>query len=426
MSAIDKNRAYAFQVFILNCILFILFLGYTLFSVFPNIKEIENQKSSLQSVASELSSIQKKWISYSDFESLRSSIPEENSYLVNLSKNITSSFYEKTIMNTKEKDFDTHYISLVSIVEEQKNTDSNTKREELIDSLLPQYSQNQQLLDDSKLTDFRFVNYVESLLYTFNLSTENGIWIEEIHPVEDYSTDLSSANAKNQLDSIDSNIFYIPLKLSLRWRKEWFIDFLTFAQNVANVSVEDWELKIYKDVSLLKKIAGSSTENIYQNQLFDVEILKMADYIDSDAAQVQGDFIKYIKEKQWKDDIRADVELRFYVKGLPNYKIKDYIKQTTKKFDELIKTVNQQLKEASTLEWESGEILIIINRLRSMSIELSNIQKGITNMNVGLGKWQWLDAVYNDATKYSQLFDQMTAVLDDDIQKLAILKNNKN
>lgn len=158
------------------------------------------------------------------------------------------------------------------------------------------------------------MNYVESLLYTFNLSTDNAIGITEIKPVEDYAVNINQKSSKKDLESIDSNIFYIPLSLTLKGRKEGIIDFFTYTQSVGNISIEDSDLKVYSDASFAKRIPGPNPDNVFQNQIFDIESILMKDYIDSDSSQVEGDFVQYIKEKQGRDEMSLDVVLRFYIK----------------------------------------------------------------------------------------------------------------
>lgn len=84
-----------------------------------------------------------------------------------------------------------------------------------------------------------------------------------------------------------------------------------------------------------------------------------------------------------------------------------------------------KLKEVNSIEGESGEVLIIVNRFRTMGLDLTNMQKPIAAMNSALAKAQTLDEVYKAAINYNDKLMQIEKHLADDSEKLDILKTNK-
>ena len=60
----------------------------------------------------------------------------------------------------------------------------------------------------------------------------------------------------------------------------------------------------------------------------DIESIEIGDYIDSsfDLKNTEESFINYLKNTQWKEQYSAKIQLRFYVKWIPVFKIEKYIK----------------------------------------------------------------------------------------------------
>ena len=62
--------------------------------------------------------------------------------------------------------------------------------------------------------------------------------------------DFISPNANEK--SLETNLFYIPVKLSLTGNKEGIINFLHYVENVGKIYEEDKDIKIYTDTFLNK------------------------------------------------------------------------------------------------------------------------------------------------------------------------------
>lgn len=420
----NTKKDYSFQIFIINSILFLLFAGYLVLSAYPEIVEIEAKKKELSELSKRIEEAQTKGMTYADFNILKSKWIDKNSYLSNLLKNITEPFYDRTIKNNGGGTFESFFQNKVKEIEAQKKENVVQKRDEIIQTLLPQYSSTDFLLEWEKLTDFKFINYVESILYTFNITTDSPIWINEIKPVEDYSTQINWKKSKVDFESIDSNIYYIPLTLRIKGKKEGILDFFAYAQGVGSIKIDEGDIKVFTNETQ-KKVPWPNPLNAYQNQLFDIESLLMKDYIDSSINQSEWDFIEFVKETQWRDEMVIDVILRFYIKWLPNYKIKDFVKSTVKKYEDLNKIVNQKLKEINNMQGESWEVLIILNRFRTIGLELTNLEKPIDTLNAMLWKSQSLDDVYKAAITYHDRLVKIEKSLIDDSETLDILKNDK-
>jgi hypothetical protein len=170
--------------------------------------------------------------------------------------------------------------------------------------------------------------------------------------------------------------------MNVSGRKEDMIDFLYFLENVGAIKMENGVLEIHKDDKLTSKSSSGLGRNIYKNQLFDVETFRMQEYMDSDNSPTEKDFVTYIRENQGREKISVEMGLRFYVRGLPNYKVKAYIKELAKKQDELVKKINLKLKDLKKLNnGSSSDVLISINDLKSMTFDLTDIGKSVAKLD---------------------------------------------
>lgn len=174
MAQAEFKNKYPFQIFIFSSVIFIGLVSVVAFFLYPSIMDIEETKSALQSTLSERKDVEAKGIDYSSFASLRTDLIQDNSYESNIMRTISEEFYNEKVRNTTTDDFETYYTKLQVHINDQKKDKVQESRQLVINSVLPQYVD----INDSTyegLTEFKFVNYIETILYTFNLTVDGSL-----------------------------------------------------------------------------------------------------------------------------------------------------------------------------------------------------------------------------------------------------------
>jgi len=92
-----------------------------------------------------------------------------------LLKNIQEDFYAINLANTSNLDF----FDFLEKINEEVNSVENKKimdyKEQEIRKILPSYSETTNDIAIDSLTDFKFINYIETILDTFSLKYSNPI-----------------------------------------------------------------------------------------------------------------------------------------------------------------------------------------------------------------------------------------------------------
>jgi hypothetical protein len=88
---------------------------------------------------------------------------------------VTVDFYNESFKNTTTKD----YVEFLNIKKNELNNplekEKFKQKENQIIKILPPYSESEVNGEDDLLTDFKFINYIENILATFNLDYTNEI-----------------------------------------------------------------------------------------------------------------------------------------------------------------------------------------------------------------------------------------------------------
>jgi hypothetical protein len=417
------NTSYTVQIFIFNTIIFVLFLGYSIFSILPQFSEIQEKKSFLQENTLILQRIEKEGMNFQEFKDQKSQNSEQNEYLQSIVKIISPSFYSSNIRNTSpSQDFNTFIEKEAQKLQAMKKEASFQERLQKLDTILPSYNESFNQGGAKNLTDFRFINSVESMLYAFNLSSDDPVGIGEVLPVKEYSSKNSQTLENNQ-NSLDTNLFYIPLRLSLSGRKSDIIDFFHYVENIWTIKIENKEVSFFQDKVLNRSIPWFSGANLYETQIFDIESLEINEYLDSsiDPSNLP-DMIEFIKKTQGNEKLDFDITLRFYVKWLPDYQIKKYIKDTLTLYDSLLKWVDAKIKESTLkkIPSESDEILIVSN-LRSMLYDLQGLETDIKTIRQSLVKSTTIQDSYKKSLGFSQKLNLLKIRFETMSKKLDII-----
>jgi hypothetical protein len=417
------NSSFIVQILIINVILSIVCITVLTIKVYPSFSEIQDKKSELSEKYETFKRVSKEGLTFNEFVEEKNKDTNATEYLKDLIKVIPESFYNKNIKNTDSWDFLASIQSKISKLEKQKKDKLLEQRDQKIEDILPSYSDSLvSVSSQNNLTDFKFVSYVESLLYAFNLVSDNPIWIADVVPVKEFTDNASSKNISN---SVDTNIFYIPLKLSVTGRKTDIIDFLHFVENVGNIRVEKWEEVTFYQDEEIKKVLPWENKNLYQNQIFDIEVMRMNSYLDSKLSPSNLSLIDLVKKEQANESMSIELQLRFYVKWLPDYLVKKSIKDTLDTYEVLSKKVDKKMRELSLKQFETSEEILLVNSVKTLNFDLQKLAPQIKEMRLALAKSEWIDALYRKSTNYALKFDSIDKTLDKIDKKLQVNTNKK-
>lgn len=365
--------------------------------IYPKISEINLVKEDLQAKITTYEKLKNNWLSYEDFvssttdESLKKMLSQDG-----------KEFFENNLTNSKNIEYLAFLKEKEDYINEASKSNLVKKREEKLSKVLPSYTEWFSV--EWNMTDLAFVNYVESLLRTFQLKTSSKIWIDDLVLAEE-----ESKNKKNQ--DISTQLFYIPLKLDLVWRKADIAEFLYFLQNVWIVSnVNDNSIVFHKDSYINRTISWQKRTldyNIYENKIVDVESIELTSYIDnSSALRTTGQlslewFLSFIRTWFEKDDeYWVKVNLKFYVKWLPTYKIELFVENVVKKYKDMSKDVKSKLANAQNRKTIllNNNIVEIVSTLKTIDLYLSEMEQDVKKLEVWVKQKTNLNNLYKDAT----------------------------
>jgi hypothetical protein len=86
-------------------------------------------------------------------------------------KNIDQNFYVKTFTNTGASDYKTYLNELKVSLNDKKNSSDYIVKDALISQLIPVYSKNK-TQNAAVVNDFDFINYIENIIYSFNIESK--------------------------------------------------------------------------------------------------------------------------------------------------------------------------------------------------------------------------------------------------------------
>ena len=402
------------QTFIFNVVLFLMLLAFSILVLWPSFVEIQDKKSSLATEYDRFNSMNDNGIELEDFKILATN-SDVSWYLKEVINTTSDDFYERNFQNNNtETNFETFISEKETSVLEEKKASLLESKTDIVDTLLPVY-----VTDDSEnwMTDFEFINYVESLLYSFNLISRDSIWIWELKRVDD--TDITKSK-------LDSNMFYIPLQLNITGQKWDIIDFIHYFENVWSINIREWNTQVYSDEVLSQNSIWTedSNTNIYKNQLSDIERISMDTYIDASSDVSRGSLTDFIKTTQNRQRFSVELDLRFYVQWLPDYKIQNYVQSIINDHSRLLKESQQALKLTFNNDWvQSSSTLKAKNAIRSAANVLTVMQDDIKKLRVSLWKKnQDLTVVYSEAEEYKSRLDKIQVVMQESAN---VLNTNK-
>lgn len=383
---------------------FILILGVIwiiLFNTIWKISEVEAKKIDTQKLYEELSKIKKEWINFNEFKNISTDNETDKVIL----SNITSDFYNKYLKNNWSTDFDTFINKKKKELNSEENIKLIEKNKSQIINILPTYSENNINILWDKLSDFEFINYIESIVDSFNLSIWWSIGIWNVVLLDEYAV------SSNWWDSLESSIFYIPLNITVKGTKSNIIDFLYFIEHVWNIEINNNKINVVRDyknflsVNWFPKILSwdkyIKDYNIFENQITDISKISIPEYIDwSYISRGDKDFVDFIKKTQWNDEFEVKVNLNFYVKWQPKYEILKFIKSVTNNFKLLNLKVNQ------LISWNKVKWAKLIDLKKKQNL-LKNLNTKVVNINKELRKQKDLEQIYKNAIEINKFIEPL-------------------
>jgi hypothetical protein len=330
-------------------VLFAIILFIVVFYLMPKVQQININKTQTISLSNDLEKIKKEGISYEDFKKIKDKWNNKE-LLWEILKTIEKDFYNKNFLNENEISYDLFLEKKEEKLNSEESQNKISINNKKISKILPLYSEVWVILwdNDDYLTTFKFINYIESILETFELKTKNPIWISHINILDNYNS------YNNQGVVTDSNIYSIPLNLKLSWTKQDILKFLYFIENVWNITVNDDDIILNNKEGILIKnglikfLLGDSYwpgYNIFEHQIIDIKNVTFTDYIDSSYEnRGEQDLEEFIMNTQWLDDYDLTVSLEFYIKGLPIIEIENYINNVVEKYKKTLGLVITTLK----------------------------------------------------------------------------------
>jgi len=404
-----NNRNTAIAVFVINIIIFLVLLILILFHFYPEIVKIEEMKEDIKTYKENYNEIVTKWLEYSDFKKVRG--VSISNYQKKILTKIDQDFYNKNFINNWSE-FKT-YDEFLKNLDEKIKGDLKEKYDEKHDkiyNIMPIYvdSVSWNVASEWTMSDFKFVNLVENLLYKYNLTTTSPIWISDIQKVKEYS------NTKNNSD-LWSDIYKITLPLKIEWKKKKIISFIEQINKM-------WKVHKTENNHWVMELVIDDNSNFIE-----VDNIKMDEYIDSSPFILPSDkdksLIDILKASDQKNEIfNIELELVFYVQWLANYKIKEEVLNVLGKLDanldkenreKLARTnYNEVKKRLQTLKWKNKWDQLALRQLNEIDIYLKWISPKVSAILKDVSSWKKLLESFNKAEKYKGIFAIISAKLD--------------
>ncbi len=370
-----KNNKINLISLIVNTFIFLVLIFVSLSYFYPEIMNIENKKWNLLKLQNNYKDLNSNWLSYINFKKIH--LPETTNYEKRILFKIWHDFYSKNFINSdgKFKLYKDFLNNLDQDIKWKLKKDYDKKHNQIY-SIIPIYVEWINDINSETLSDFKFINNIEQLLYDNNLTTNSQIWIKSLDKVKDYSE-----NSKVKSD-LGSDIYSITLPLSIKGKKKNIINFL---QEIYNMwIVHKWNIKKGEPDLVITN----------SNNFVEVDSIKMDKYIDDlpslsvqdkDKSLIQ--LLKTSKEKD--DDFKMDVKLVFYVQWLPNYKIKQDILNVVWNISEDLK---KSLSKKQLEELDSTNYNYIISKVKTLESLNKKDKLILIQLNEIDSYLKWLDS----------------------------------
>lgn len=405
---------------IFSSVFLLILSGIFIISLYPRLLDIEEKKILLQEVSQKNQEVNKNGLDFTKFKNSLWSL--EDSYTINLLENINQDFYDDNFSNTGSVNYTAFLDSLESKILNAKVSQEYIQKEKQVSSLLPTYDQYNSSPWD--LSDFFFINYIENLLYSFNLSSQGdiGIWdLENADLAELQRQEISNTQDVN--NNLEETIYRIPLSFNIVGQKWDIVDFIHYFENVSRISIAENGFQVYRDNFIRKVIEGdkvSTSYNIYENQLSDIANISFIEYPDSSSRETSW-LIDAMKWNQSREKYEIDVELWFYVWGVPRYKIQDFITTFFSEYTDVSKKISSEAKKYKSQEYKykQGGQIVAISNLQSLDVVNIALWKEVLALRKKFSQESDIQSVYEQAISLSEQFGKIKANYELQLKTLA-------
>jgi hypothetical protein len=379
---------------------FVLFiLGASgLYYTYGEFSLIQEEKIALNDTLKKLDDISKIWMSLWEFKLSGMPLVNDDENLRNILAQVEKDFYESHFTNESSSSYSDFIDKKIKDIEEKEDSEEQKTMEQISSAVLPTYVDDKlSSVDGEDFSELSFVNYIERIMQTFNLEYTWDIWLSDLLPLDvDDEKNLSNQKWEDEKEVLlENKIFYIPVSLTLVWSKASIIDFIYFVQNSWKVSAENTTLSVFQDSYFEKSEenfrssnlimeweTNSKYYNIYENQLIDFESISFKEYIYEERDwDKRWEFLANIRKlPQGLEKFEVDVQLRFYVKGISDYKIE---KKYTEEVQWLLvyKQDIQKSKDALSamkISEKTPEAVVVLKRLVGYEQYISWLEKKLS------------------------------------------------
>lgn len=349
MNRTKKQESIIMISFVSYLALFIVMMGVALNYVYPHMSTIAERQNTAQIESENIAQLEKKWFKYEEISNLKFLAWSKNT----LSQLIDKKFYDAHFTNKTGESYIKFLENKKEFLNNPEFLDKINEKEDQLIQILPSYVHTWGAEKKGFISDFQFVNYIESLISAFQLKYTGVIWVGSLEKLENYSLGEKNKNI------FDTNIFKIPVRFSVEGYKKEILDFMYYTQNIWVISLETNQETNEKELQVLEDREGKFRTsrlrailwwgNIYEQQLFDITKIYMPEYIDgSFNPRWSQSFVDFIKSDQWNKAFKMDIELNFYVKGIPKSKIEQDYQALLQLVQLTQKTISAGLKSPTT------------------------------------------------------------------------------
>lgn len=431
---LTETRISSLQSKIVMFFVAIVVLGWSIiYYTLPQLQEVKILKEETQKAIDKYKEYVQTWLPIWVYKSNSS----QNDIRKLLDSEWGAKFFETHLRQSQTTDY------LEFLDEKQTFIDSSkevlAQRDEQVATVLPSYTS---IYDDgANLSDAKFVNYLERLFRTFSLTTQAKFGVDAVVPV----------NKDEQ--NLDKQIFYIPVKLDLTGQKSKIAAFLYYIQNVgilhSSETTQDkntdennlddtatsesenneWEetpekivpqnikLEFLSDtdrILALNQIRSmtwdSDITNLFETQLIDIEVINFSKYIATDDGshsmldndRTAAEFVRNNIPRD-NEEYTISLSMRFYVRGMPIYKIESFVENTIQTYDALSQRTEQHLSRimnsGKTEVWQNISLGELTQRLKTLQSYLANMWSTIEMLRSALATKENLNDAYMKASQ---------------------------
>lgn len=418
----QKNSIILWVIF--NTFIFLI-LSYVLFQKYSSIQEINANIQDTKEIYNDIENYKKNWLDFAEFRSIKySDYFWKDEYNLEILSNMDKDYFDWN--------FKWDWKDYIFFLDTKKEEVNNIKRESLnswiindISKIIKPYSQDPSMsLERDVITNFSFINFLERLFYTFNL---NYSWNLKAWDFIKIQTSSDKSKKQKEENSLDSDIYYIPISLWLTWKKIDIVNFIHYLENVWRVNLLDnGELEVYSDDFLRKSFwwpivlewqDQSIDYNIYKNYVSEINSINFSTYLDSSDLTNKRDDERiedYIKRtSQSEEEYTVSIDFNIYAKWLPFYDLELVINDFIEFYEKLKAYLEKRLSDNKLIFSKELADKVLINKLTTLNNYILTVDPKITNIKKNLVKKDSIDTMFVEISSYKKVILSFSDIIAD-------------